>query len=167
MKFVPLFKSLAAVGAAILTTAAVTSTAQATAHSPRVGHGYNSIPSSSSAAESSCGHSIDPYSLSTSAVQACGDSIFPATSTTALPDGGTSTIYTVDGSTVEINTPPPGFNPLSATSQQLSLYNIPTVGEGMTEADFQSMASNFHPVAAPPALIAVPNLMARMSLSAS
>lgn len=105
----------------------------------------------------SCSQSVDPYTLSVSSVEACGDTVFPSTGTTSLPDGGTSTTYTVFGQTVSINTPPTGFDLLHASSAELNLYNIPSVGQdGLDEAAWQQMATNFHPTPAPPDLIAVP-----------
>lgn len=76
-------------------------------------------------APSDCNSSFDPYAYTQAAVSACGYQTFPLAAVNALPDGGSSYDYSVNGSTVRFFVPPAGFDPSTATDAQLDEYGFP------------------------------------------
>src|SRR5438093_8674568 len=70
------------------------------------------------------GLQYDPSQVNDSLCNSLGGAE-PAPTITALPGGGASYNYTVDGVSVSYPVPPQGFSPLAATDQQLSEYGFP------------------------------------------
>jgi hypothetical protein len=106
-----------------------------------------------------CNSSIDVYSASEAFLQTCGVISFPLVSKVALPDGGTSSRYVVDGEETWINTPPPGFNAAAADAASRDRYGIPPdpgPADPAGSADWARMVGNLKFVAPPPALRMVP-----------
>src|SRR5438128_3345034 len=66
-----------------------------------------------------CNSSFDPYASTQAAVSACGYATFPLAAVNALPGGGSSYDYSVNGSTVRFFVPPAGFDTCTATDAQL------------------------------------------------
>ena len=68
----------------------------------------------------------NPYRTKVSVLSGCGYKFFPRQQVHALPGGGTSYTYIVDGGTLAYNIPPAGFDALQATPRQLREYNLPS-----------------------------------------
>jgi len=80
----------------------------------------------SSTPPSECHGSYNPYNYTRSALEACGIPTYPAT-VTALPDGGQLySYYRPDGALyAKTTTPPEGFDPSSASDEELAEYGYP------------------------------------------
>ena len=74
---------------------------------------------------SNCSSSFDPYNYTQAAVASCGYPVFAQTAANAMPGGGTSYAYNLNGSTVTFYVPPAGFDPATATAAQLNEYGFP------------------------------------------
>jgi hypothetical protein len=74
---------------------------------------------------SNCSSTFDPYNYTQAAVAACGYPVSPQTALNAMPGGGTSYDYSLDGSTVRFYVPPAGFDPATASAAQLDEYGFP------------------------------------------
>jgi Peptidase A4 family len=72
-----------------------------------------------------CGSSFDPYAYTRAAVSACGYKTFPLAAVKALPGGGSSYDYRVNGAMVRFYVPPKGFDPSTATAAKLNEYGFP------------------------------------------
>lgn len=65
------------------------------------------------------------YDGSPAQATACGLTTYPLSSETTLPDGGTQWSYATPGNPIIANYPPTGFDPVTATPAEQSLYGIP------------------------------------------
>jgi len=72
-----------------------------------------------------CHSSFDPYRYTRAALAACGIRTFARTAVRAMPGGGTSYDYSMDGGTVRTYVPPAAFDPSTATAAQLNEYGFP------------------------------------------
>jgi hypothetical protein len=85
----------------------------------------------------------DPYAYTPAELAADGISTYPLSGTRPLPDGGTSYDYDLpDGSVFSIRVPPPGFDPLQATTAELAAYSIPSPPQGNPNA-YAAWVSNW------------------------
>lgn len=67
-----------------------------------------------------------PVSIAFSTAARADESVTVQPIVTSLPDGGTQSTYDMpDGTVMTTNTPPAGFDPLTASAEQLSEYNFP------------------------------------------
>jgi hypothetical protein len=73
-----------------------------------------------------CEGSFEPYDYTPAALEACGIPVFPAT-VEALPGGGERYSYYEPTGTLfeETTVPPPGFDPVGATAEELAEYGFP------------------------------------------
>jgi hypothetical protein len=138
-----------ALGAALLSTIAVTSGIPGTQHP-------------AAAATSICSTEYNPFAKSTATLRACGDAVYPLQRAGSLAGGGKSYTYSVNGTTITYDVPPPGFNPLKASDAQLQEYNLPT------RAQFGSLwvkviGGARHFLTPPPFLVALPNVKAALT----
>ncbi len=72
-----------------------------------------------------CNSSFDPYAYTQAAVSACGYRTFPLLAVNALPGGGSSYDYRVNGARVRFYVAPKGFDPSTATAAKLNEYGFP------------------------------------------
>jgi hypothetical protein len=92
--------------------------------------------------------------LPASVLSACGVQQFPLLSTSTLPDGGTAYNYEIYGQAVQYLTPPPSFDPLSASASQLATYGLykPTTPAALSA--WETEHASLHWVAPTPFVVA-------------
>jgi hypothetical protein len=90
-----------------------------------------------------CAAVANPYRAKVTTLSACGYKFFPRQRTRALPGGGTSYVYNVDGGTLTYNIPPAGFDALTASPNQLREYNLPSKAVLGTRS-WTTMMRNLH-----------------------
>jgi hypothetical protein len=100
---------------ALSTVLAVLSAAPVAAASPSLGN---------------CKAITDLYSTDPATLHACGFTGYPLTGHTELADGGTASLYRVDGMDVRVLVPPAGFDVLRASASELAAYGIPARPNG-------------------------------------
>lgn len=83
-------------------------------------------PVGASTAPLVCGAPFDPYAYTQAAVSACGYQTFPLAAVRALPGGGSSYKYRVNGATVRFYVPPANFDPRTAAAAKLNEYGFPS-----------------------------------------
>lgn len=102
-----------------------------------------------------CHSSFNPYAYSRAAVAACGFPTFPLTATQALPGGGSSYDYMVNGHLVKFKVPPPGFHPSTASSANLKEYGLPPrPAAARPLAQWQAQMRSWRGAAKPPPFLA-------------
>lgn len=101
-----------------------------------------------------CNTSYDPYSASLTDLEACGVPIYPLQSTKPLSDGGKEYIYAAGGVTMVHRVPPAGFNPLTASDDELDYYDLPRrPAAGPALDHWKDMMIHQKMVAPPPYLV--------------
>lgn len=109
----------------------------------------------------------DAFRASRAEVAACDLVQYPLESVSALPDGGASWTYATPGGGTEMNVPPTGFDALTATDAERSLYGLPAeppVADSAAHAawvDHLAHVKNF--VAPPPYLLGLPGMQSSFS----
>lgn len=100
--------------------------------------------------------STNLYQLPPDVLIACGYEVSPRVREVRLPDGGVQHVYNIDGTEGWTVTPPPGFDPATATIAQLVEYQFPTADE-VGQTTFDSIVRNWMGrVPASPFLIGLP-----------
>jgi hypothetical protein len=72
-----------------------------------------------------CGTSFDPYGASPATLDACGLKVFPVQSKIQHSDGSVEYRYLLGSTEVTSIVPPPGFDPVAATADELRRYGLP------------------------------------------
>jgi hypothetical protein len=105
-----------------------------------------------------CDKPYDPYAQSASTLATCGVKTFPLKSKTLTSDRGTAYNYDVNGKAVSFKVPPPGFNPRTASADELALYGIPRRPSPLDPkaTKWDAAVSKLSFVKPPPFLAAVP-----------
>jgi hypothetical protein len=107
-------------------------------------------PVGAATARLDCNSSFDPYAYTQAAVSACGYRTFPLAAVNALPGGGSSYEYLVNGAPVRFYVPPKGFNPSTATAAELNEYGFPSrPTEATTLSRWQTQMSAWKGAATP------------------
>ncbi len=106
-----------------------------------------------SARPDNCNGGFNPFAYTQAAITACNWPTWPLTRIEDLPGGGKAYVYNEDhGMVVKDLQPPAGFDPLTATNDQLDEYGFPTRPDS-TSADFAtwwSEMANWKGAADPP-----------------
>jgi hypothetical protein len=108
-----------------------------------VAFGFQAASSAADSAIEPCSDVTNLYAASGAQLAACGYSYAPLTSTTSLPDGGTSYNYALPGGqTTSILQPPAGFNPATASAAEDEAYGIPPAPSPQSAgyADWKALA---------------------------
>lgn len=106
-----------------------------------------------------CLRSYDPYAVSKAFLLACHDRIYPLQQVIRLPGGGREYVYDVDGMGIVSMTPPPGFDPLTASAARLAEYGYPprpSGGQALVSWRAMVRNANFGPPASYSYLVSEP-----------
>lgn len=113
------------------------------------------VPASAATAPLDCNSSFDPYAYTQAAVSACGYQTFPLAVVNALPGGGSSYEYLVNGATVRFYVAPKGFDPSTATAAALDEYGFPPrPTEATALSRWQNQMSAWNGSVTPPPFLA-------------
>lgn len=108
-------------------------------------------------APQSCHRPFEAYAVSKSFLIRCGDQIFPLRHIERLPGGGKAYIYDVNGVRSVTRTPPPGFNPLTASASRLVEYGYPPKPSGgQALRSWRTIVHNAHFITPPKYMVGIP-----------
>ncbi|MGA8461756.1 MAG: G1 family glutamic endopeptidase [Streptosporangiaceae bacterium] len=110
--------SLIAAAVAVSTVGLALSPASAASGSVSSGAARRALPTA-------CLRSYDPYAVTKAFLESCHDGIYPLQRVIKLSGGGREYVYDVAGIRTVSRTPPPGFNPLTASNARLVEYGYP------------------------------------------
>ena len=100
-----------------------------------------------------CDTSKDASDYTAEAASSCGYTIYPLSQETTQSDGERDYDFIEDGETLTRILPPPNFDPLTATDEQLATYGYPEPPAQSATADYQSWVSQVESIDVPSAPI--------------